>query len=444
MAGNAGFGNLCIIVSAAALCVAGDAFLAQVFRVFMSSSASTAATSVSSPGLARFDFSPEFSLLLMACSLRHDQEPAPHLDFGTSLDWQRVLRLAEHHNVTPLLYQARRADTGRIPPAILAELQARFEGIARKNLRFTAELIPILNCLESHGIPAIPFKGPMLAESVYGNLALREFSDLDILVRQSDFPGAREAVRDRGYVPGWKLTRPQENAYLRSGYECSFDGPAGPNLLELQWRILPAFYAVDFDFEEFFARATHVSIGDTSVLALSAEDLLLSLVIHAAKHAWIRLCWLRDIAGASQSPSLDWDRVLQHAKKLGIERILYVSLRLCNVLLNAEIPHSEEFLDDSEVSALTGQIARTMPDSEEYSTESLRYFRLMLRLRERWSDRTKFALRLLFTPSVGEWSLVSLPAPLSPLYRVIRLFRVGGRLLSSHERKSPVRDWSAE
>src|SRR4030095_16258491 len=109
-------------------------FLAQVFRVFMSSSASTAATSVSSPGLARFDFSPEFSLLLMACSLRRDQEPAPHLDFGTSLDWQRVLRLAEHHNVTPLLYQALRADTGRIPPAILAELQARFEGIARKKL----------------------------------------------------------------------------------------------------------------------------------------------------------------------------------------------------------------------------------------------------------------------------------------------------------------------
>jgi hypothetical protein len=69
-------------------------------------------------------------------------------------------------------------------------LRARFEEIARKNLRFTAELIRILNCLESHGIAAIPFKGPTLAESVYGNLALREFSDLDILVRQSDFPRA--------------------------------------------------------------------------------------------------------------------------------------------------------------------------------------------------------------------------------------------------------------
>jgi hypothetical protein len=397
----------------------------------MSSSAPTAATPTPSLSLARFAFSPEFSLLLAACRPRRDEEPDPHLDFARSLDWHQVLRLAEHHNVTPLLYQALRGEAGRIPKAILAELQARFEGIARKNLRFTAELIKILNCLESHGIPAIPFKGPTLAESVYGNIALREFSDLDILVYQSDFLRAKEAVRDLGYVPGWKLTAAQEQAYLASGYECSFDGPAGRNLLELQWRILPAFYAVEFDFAELFARAGHVSIGDKSVLALSAEDLLLSLVTHAAKHAWIRLCWLRDIAGASQSPLLHWGRVLQHAKKLGIERILRVSLRLCHLLLHADVPRFAEVPDDSEIAALTDRIAREMLHSEECSTESLSYFCLMLQLRERWSDRVRFGRRLLFTSSVGEWSLVRLPAPLFPLYRLIRMFRVAGRLLGS-------------
>jgi len=76
-----------------------------------------------------------------------------------------------------------------------------------------------------------------------------------------------------------------------------------------------------------------------------------------------------------------------------------------------------------------------MPNSEEYSAESLHYFRLMLQLRERWSDRARFAQRLLFTPSVGEWSVVRLPAPLFPLYRVIRVLRVARRLLSFQEKE---------
>jgi hypothetical protein len=49
---------------------------------------------------------------------------------------------------------------------LLGELRARFEHNARKNLVFTGELIRILDCLQSHGIPAIPFKGPVLAEAV--------------------------------------------------------------------------------------------------------------------------------------------------------------------------------------------------------------------------------------------------------------------------------------
>jgi len=52
----------------------------------------------------------------------------------------------------------------------------------------------------------------------------------------------------------------------------------------------------------------------------------------------------------------------------------------------------------------------------------------MLRLRERTRDQLRFAARLALTPSVGEWQSVGLPAPLFPLYRVVRLFRLAKRL----------------
>lgn len=411
----------------------------------MPSLASTPATTlVRRSDLATSQFSPEFQLVLACCSLPGNESASPLTLVEPTLDWPKVLHLAEHHNVMPLVFQALQQIPGGVPSSTLDELRARFEHNARKNLMFTAELIRILDCLQSHGIPAIPFKGPVLAETVYGNLALREFSDLDVLVRRSDFLRAKDALRKLAFVPAWRLSADEERAYTASGYECAFDGPSGRSLLELQWGILPGFYAVDFGMDGFFRRAALTSFGDRTATTLALEDLLLALCAHAAKHAWIRLCWLRDIAGVIQSPLLDWNRAWQQAHELGIARILRISLLLAHRLLGADIPQLGQAPDDAEVDALCDHITRAMPNSEEYSTESLAYFRLMLRLRERVSDRVRFALRLLFTPSVGEWSVVRLPAFLFPLYRVIRIFRVAGRFLHFRDARNALREPSSE
>ena len=378
-------------------------------------------------------FSPELELLLVSSALVKSEGSSRDLrsQLEASIDWPQALRLAEQHGVMPLLYQALRDLPDLVPHTILEELRVRYEHNARKNLRFTAELIRILDCLESHDIAAIPFKGPVLAEAVYGDLALREFSDLDILVRPTDFLRAKDALRDLGFAPTSERSAAEERACLESGYERAFDGPAGRNLLEIQWGILPRFYAVDFNLDGFFARASHANMGGRTVKTLCPEDLLLVLCVHAAKHAWIRLCWLRDIAAVAQSQPLRWDRVLKEARKLGMERILGVSLLLADRLLGAGVPDPapEKWRDDRGIEPLWDRIAPHLLNSEVYSTESLNYFRLMFRLRERASDRLRFALRLILTPGVGEWSVVRLPAALFPLYRVIRLFRLAGRVL---------------
>jgi Uncharacterised nucleotidyltransferase len=382
---------------------------------------------------AKFTFSPEFELLLACSAVARSAESTPDLRvrLGAGTDWQQVLRLSEHHGVTPLVHQALREVPDCVPPAVLDDLARRCEHNALRNLRFTAELSRILDCLEAHGIAAIPYKGPVLAEAVYGDLALREFSDLDVLVRPGDVLPAKDALRELGFVPGSQFTPAEERAHLESGNEFVFDGPAGRNLLEIQWAIVPRFYAVDLNLDRFFARASRAEVGGRTVRALSAEDLLLALCVHAAKHAWKRLCWLRDIAGVVQSQPLNWDVVLQRARGLGMARILGVSLALGGRLLGASMPDSltDKWDNDSDVTKLCHQVARHMPNSEEYNAETFQYFRFMLRLRERVSDRARFLFRLASTPSVGEWSVVRLPARLFPLYRLVRMFRIVGRFL---------------
>jgi hypothetical protein len=384
---------------------------------------------------ANSSFGDEFGLLLACCQVGDpasgDADRRALVD--RAVDWAKVIRLAEHHGVLPLVYQALRAYAGSIPATILEELRNRYEQNARKNLRFTAELFRILDCLEGHAIPAIPLKGPALAETVYGNLALRDFSDLDVLVKQDDVLKAKAALGALGYAANIQLSSAQERAYLATGYEYTFDGPAGKNLLEIQWGILPRFYAVEFPIRECFGRARSLNLWGRTVRALAPEDLLLALCVHAAKHAWVRVHWLRDITGVVETKALEWPVFERRGVELGLARMIGVSLRLAHRLLRANVPQSVRNLwtEDPEIERLSEDVVRGLSTAETYDAESLRYFRLMMRLRERGSDQMRFLSRLAFTPSLGEWRVVRLPAPLFPLYRVIRMFRLGARVFRS-------------
>src|SRR5208282_2899895 len=81
-------------------------------------------------------------------------------------------------------------------------------------LRLTAELFRLLDLLERHAIPALPFKGPVLASALYGDLAMRESCDLDVLVRSSDLAGAKRAMLASGYTTDLPSDTAQEAAYL--------------------------------------------------------------------------------------------------------------------------------------------------------------------------------------------------------------------------------------
>jgi hypothetical protein len=262
-------------------------------------------------------------------------------------------------------------------------------------------------------------------------VALRQFSDLDILVRPEDVPRAKAALEELGYSCSLMLTKPQQKAYLDSGYEYAFDGEGGKSVIELQWRILPRFYAIDLDTERLFAESGSVAVAGKQVRTLCAEDLFLALCVHAAKHMWERLTWTRDIAELIESQVIDWEEVKRRAHRLGIARIVGITTLLAHDLFGATVPPEMEAVlrADSSTARFAAKIRQNVLTSVECDTESPSYFRLMLQLRERRLDRLRFLARLTFTPSVGEWSTIQLPDALFPLYKLVRLWRLLWRLI---------------
>jgi hypothetical protein len=270
-----------------------------------------------------------------------------------------------------------------------------------------------------------------LAESLYGDMALRQTGDIDLFIHAQDLAPIQEAVRELGYLSQSSLSAAQQRAAVRSGYEYVFDGPAGRNLLELQWAILPKFYAVDLNQDDLFRRAVSIRVAGHAMKTLSPEDLFLVLSVHAAKHVWGRLIWLCDLARIIAMPQLDWAWISEQGRKLGIVRILRVSLLLASRLLRVGIPAAADLHlgNDPEADALANEVEPHISATEEFNVESVAYFRLMMRLRENRRDRLRFLSRLTLTPGPGEWAALRLPDALFPLYRVVRLWRLGARLV---------------
>ncbi len=375
---------------------------------------------------------PEWSLLRAACSEIAEEKTARLRSLSRKpIRWKFLFDLADRNGTLPLLYQALSAAADVVPAGELSLLKQRYQCNLHKALLLSRELIRIHDRLSELGLAALPYKGLALAEMIYGDIALRQSGDIDLLIRPEEFPLVREALRELGYTPHLNLSPAEERAYMKSGYECAFDGAAGPNLLEVQWAMQPRFYAAEFDMDGLFQRAVNVTVAGHPVQTPSPEDLLLVLSAHAAKHVWGRLIWLCDIARLMVQPALDWNEIGPRARSLGLVRILRVNMLLANRLLNANIPAAAQAAVPRDLAAesLADEIQTHLGAEPIYNVESAAYFYLMMRLRERPADRLRFLMRLAFTSGPSDWRAVRLPEPLFPLYRVVRLSRLAAKLV---------------
>jgi hypothetical protein len=173
------------------------------------------------------------------------------------------------------------------------------------------------------------------------------------------------------------------------------------------------------------------------VASLSAEETLLILCVHGAKHGWNRLMWVCDIAEFLRvNADIDWPWLLQYAKKLGGGRMLLFGLHLANTLLDAELPAEivrqiqAEPIINSLARQVREELLRGMYDPSGLFEERPFFY---MKLRERWQDRTWLFLRYspeyfhrMITPNEQDHAFLPLPNSLSFLYYLLRPLRLVG------------------
>jgi len=369
--------------------------------------------------------------LLLATASAGEQTPRLRTLVNQPLDWALFERLAETHGLLPMAAARLGADPSLLPGPVVQELRTICQENARRSLWFAGELFSVMDTLSAAGIEAVPFKGPTLAAMAQGDLILRQFCDLDIMVHPRDWPRAKRALLDAGFTAKHKLSPREEKAYVASA--CDFTFHHGPvrNVLEIHWDFVPRFFAIRIPLRQLTARATTVELCGRRVATLAAEDLLLCLAVHGAKHAWSRLCWLSDIAHLIHRADLDQDTVRRRAERWHIARIVKIALYLAQWTLGTELPESLQtwIQEDRDASKLAEVLVRNLFGDKKIRTESRTYFKVFAHQREHPADRVRMWALLATTSSLSEWRTVRLPDSLFSLYGAVRFWRLSRRLL---------------
>ncbi|MFL6285399.1 MAG: nucleotidyltransferase family protein [Pyrinomonadaceae bacterium] len=372
----------------------------------------------------------EHELLLLLCARSGGEELSRRVSELVSvggLDWEYFLSLAQRHAIVPLVQRGLEAHArGLAPEPVRKSLRERYRANAARNVLLAGELLRVSGLFESEGIGVLAYKGPALAVAGYGDLSLRRFVDLDVIVRERDLARASKLLRGLGYAPQG-LTREQEAALARTQHNIAYTRDGGRLTVELHRDVASKDFAdVTLD-EGAWSRASSVPLLGGTVATLSAEDLLLALCVHGTKHLWERLAWVCDVAGLINSHAeLDWRAVFERARAAHVERMLLLALALAQTLAAASLPEEvrRSVEEDEAVARLSSEAAARMFDGAEYRPAGLfRSVGFNLRARSRARERLRY-FRFILTPTDGDLTALALPARLSFIYYLLRPLRL--------------------
>jgi Uncharacterised nucleotidyltransferase len=373
-------------------------------------------------------FPPEFQLLLYCARSQPAARPLKqHID-DFAIDWRKLLALAERHGVRPLVLQSLKAvGWASVPPSVRIELERFCKSNAQKNLLLTGELLRLLRSFNENEVPVVAFKGPILAEAVYGDLSLREFCDLDLLIGVQDLTKAEDMLLAGGYTAQFP-DRDYRTAFL--GYQGQYAFRRGQSDLwvDLHWQFSQDGVVFPLRAAEVWPRLIEETVAGRTVPSLAHDDLALFLAAHGTKEGWRNLMWLCDFAEfLRRYQDLDWLAILERAARSHSSRQLLLAIELAATMLDAPVP--AELLNQARNSSAVQSLAwRAREGMLLTAAKGSWEFRFGLNTHDKWLHRLLPIKAFLMTRTVGDHQAMPLPKSLWGLYYLTRPFRLVGHV----------------
>lgn len=362
--------------------------------------------------------------LILCCAHREVDAMELRSLLRQEINWDYLFATAQAHGLLPLLHKHL---SSLVPTHFLSRLKRESVANSQNVLHLVAKQLRIYKLFKENHIPVALFKGPLLAQMAYGEISLRQAGDIDILINRRNFEQARALLESLGYEMYPRLTSAQLASHLNNHCELQFMRDEWFTVVDLHWDLAPRSFVFNLHADEVMSRLQTISLAGTTVETFGAEDLVLYLSMHGAKHLWRRLEWIASLAEVLRAtPELNWPLLVQRTEQAHATRMLDLGLRLVEKFSDLRIP----MLADHGMQQMADQIHAQLFNTFGYadSTETNLY---NLRIMDRKRDALISTLRAIFVPTLPDWRAVALPAPLHSLYYAFRPLRLSKVYTSS-------------
>jgi hypothetical protein len=296
--------------------------------------------------LTALNLSQEELLILFICRTVSTDDATKAIDhlLNKNLNWDFILKLASLHGIAGLLHVtlSQCSNTGDVPDYILKKLETIYRLYALRNLHYSKEFKEIVTNLNRANIRTIPLKGIEFLHSIYAhNIALRNLSDIDILVEKQNVPHAEKILVDMGYKKK-KTSFRFSQRHFHDIFLCSRGKQ--PIVIELHWDVDFSDSPFNINIEEFWDRSQEFSSEKFTCYRFSIEDSIIFNSFHIlrevkkAPDGFLALKHFCDIATiiTKSGDKISWEAIIQRSQKYNVMRPVLFVLMLVKELLDVK------------------------------------------------------------------------------------------------------------
>jgi Uncharacterised nucleotidyltransferase len=350
------------------------------------------------------------------------QDLQAFIDAGP-VDWPAFLKLVSLHRIRPVVNSA--LSSLSVPAEVRTALQNDATQIALRNFTHYKEQQRITTALATAGITVVPYKGCACSIQFYGDLSLRESSDLDFLIptdtRTADT--LHTAMQRLGYDTPTPIPAKYLGFYHAHVREYKYV------LMENGTRKFLAEFHTALN-DRSFETATPVTneylfrdmAGQHGALMLSPTAHAIALITHhGIREQWSNLKNMMDLAMAVNNEAVDWKAIGALAAEARFHSVLQIGLSLVNDVIGRPSPLPRSAVDTgSWMNNLLAPAPRPVDRTWRYN------FGLKMKAKDSFGDKLgmlRSHAAYAASPSLADYSFLPLPKPLFFLYVIVKPLR---------------------
>ena len=356
------------------------------------------------------------SLIIECC--KTDQNTTNIKKFISDIhNWKEFINLAFSHGVFPLVYHTLKTHDNRIPNNILKSMKTYNRSIAQQNMLMSAELIKVMKLLKENNIEAIAFKGPTLAQMAYGDIALRQYADLDILIQKDDVYKVYELFKNN-YTRSLQRSENQEDIWFKYAHDLGLTGANGIHI-EFHWRMLDSDHPINLNDIDFYSSIQTTTFKQNSMKIISNEEFLIYLCVHGSKHMFERIEWVADIDRFIRIQNIDWDKFTNLLQNKNYQKFVYLGLTLAHKLFSTPLINAHIY-STKDINTVNQHIFNLW--NQRLSFNNKNNMKYMLKLFNSNFDKVAYMHKIYLKPTFTEYWYINLPKSLYFLYYPIRQY----------------------